>query len=346
MTNGHLTHPEDLLLSGGAPGGILAIELLRKMTKTPSELTIKYDGYPALIFGRNLDGQFGIMDKHMFNKRDGTGRKIFSPRMFVEYDLHRGANRQSLWETVENIWDSLEYQFGNNVGYVWGDLLFSKPLDAQNGIFRFRANPNGMVYEIKEHSSLGKAVANKLAGIVVHQSIPASAVSVDEANPVSSKLKQGDVLILSPNLPIVPKVGNIEPVLTQLKAHCGKLSSITLFNDAPTGFAQFLMGFANYVVKTGDLEKLMEKLHQYATMKAVTYIDMLDQAELSSVLTLWAQLMTVKNILVNQIDKQMVNSPIVAKLDNGKIAHEGYVGFGVKFVNRFGFSKQNFAGNS
>jgi len=90
---GHLDHPEDLVFLNGSQGAISAVDSIINTVKSPKEITIKWDGYPALIFGRGPDGKFSIMDKHMFNKKDGTGRLVFSPEQFQKYDMNRDVDR-------------------------------------------------------------------------------------------------------------------------------------------------------------------------------------------------------------------------------------------------------------
>ena len=90
---GHLEHPEDLVFLGDEQGARQAIDSIVATVENPQSITIKWDGYPALIFGRGSDGKFSIMDKHMFNKKDGTGRQVFSPQEFAQYDLNRGVDR-------------------------------------------------------------------------------------------------------------------------------------------------------------------------------------------------------------------------------------------------------------
>ena len=73
---GHLDHPEDLIFLGDVTGANRAVDAIVKTVANPKTVTIKWDGYPALIFGRDTNGKFSIMDKHMFNKKDGSS--IFS----------------------------------------------------------------------------------------------------------------------------------------------------------------------------------------------------------------------------------------------------------------------------
>ena len=105
---GHLDHPEDLIFLGDEQGARQAVQAIEQTIQQPGTVTIKWDGYPALIFGRGADGKFSIMDKHMFNKRDGTGRQVFSPKEFRAYDEARGVNRGDLYKIIDAVWPGLE----------------------------------------------------------------------------------------------------------------------------------------------------------------------------------------------------------------------------------------------
>ena len=73
--NTHMTHIEDLVLDGGVKGArqaILALRSLRDMlsgnTKAPVDVTVKWDGAPALFAGEDpRDGQFFVAKKGIFN---------------------------------------------------------------------------------------------------------------------------------------------------------------------------------------------------------------------------------------------------------------------------------------
>jgi len=151
---GHLDHPEDLIFLGGSQGANRAVQSTIATVKNPATVTIKWDGYPALIFGRNTAGKFSIMDKHMFNKKDLTGRQVFSPEQFVEYDRARGVDRSGLYQVIADLWPGLE-KSDRSKGYYWGDLLFAQPLQDQNGMYKFKANPNGITYTVETNSEVG-----------------------------------------------------------------------------------------------------------------------------------------------------------------------------------------------
>lgn len=66
--NTHMTHIEDLILDGGVKGArqaILALRSLRDMlagsTKSPVDVTVKWDGAPAVFAG--IDPSDGQLDR-------------------------------------------------------------------------------------------------------------------------------------------------------------------------------------------------------------------------------------------------------------------------------------------
>ena len=201
---GHLDHPEDLIFTDGTAGANRALSAFADTVNKPNAITIKWDGYPALIFGRNSAGQFSIMDKHMFNKADGSGRQVFSPQEFAAYDQARGAgHRSELHGIVNAIWPYLEKASLGSKGYYWGDFLFSQPLEDNNGVYTFRANPNGITYKVADNSDFAKHyIRNKSAGIAVHQYLAPTAATTDDAVSLDGtigKLKNNTPIAIIPS---------------------------------------------------------------------------------------------------------------------------------------------------
>ena len=60
-----IVHPEDSVWTDGIAGARQAVANLAGMSSGKELTTIKWDGFPALIFGRNVDGQLMVMDKHV-----------------------------------------------------------------------------------------------------------------------------------------------------------------------------------------------------------------------------------------------------------------------------------------
>lgn len=61
-------HPEDTIFEGAAAAKQM-LGALQYVIKNPGSVTIKWDGFPALIFGRLRDGRFTVQDKYMFDNK-------------------------------------------------------------------------------------------------------------------------------------------------------------------------------------------------------------------------------------------------------------------------------------
>jgi len=155
-------HPEDAIFAGSAAAQNM-VDALSYVITNPGSLTIKWDGFPALIFGRTSAGKLTVMDKYMFDKPHG---EVTSPEDWVKYDQDRGKDRKDLYQRIANIWPGLEQALGNVSGYFWGDLLWSSPLKPVEGNFVFK--PNVVEYHIPVKSNIGRQIAGKTGGIVVH----------------------------------------------------------------------------------------------------------------------------------------------------------------------------------
>lgn len=60
-------HPEDAIFYGSSAAA-QQVAALKSVVDNPGGLTIKWDGKPALIFGRDpADGRLAVMDKYMYD---------------------------------------------------------------------------------------------------------------------------------------------------------------------------------------------------------------------------------------------------------------------------------------
>jgi hypothetical protein len=357
---GHLDHPEDLIFLGGSEGANRAVQATIATTKNPATVTIKWDGYPALIFGRNSSGKFSIMDKHMFNKKDGTGRQVFSPEQFVQYDQARGVGRDSLWPIINEIWPGLEKASKGAKGYYWGDLLFHQPLKDQNGSYVFKANPNGITYKVEANSSVGKLISGKRAGIAVHQYIDPNAMTTDEAVTLNGNIGQlknnSDVAIVPSAMPTAPKLKVDTTLVKNAQNAIKKYGPAVdqLMNTAPQArntFNQLFTVYINKKIVAGDLNNLLDGFMDFVQNRPMTdkmkakIIEHLqaNEAGLVGAFTIWIEMYKLKMSVVNQLNKAAEVSPVKGYLEDGTETHEGFVSNGLKFVDRMGFSRQNLA---
>lgn len=358
---GHLDHPEDLVFLEDQAGMSRALEAMQATVNNPQTVTIKWDGYPALIFGRGPDGNFTIMDKHMFNKKDGSGRQVYSPEQFIEYDRARGVNRGELYDLIANIWPGLEKEDRGSNGYYWGDLLFSQPLQENNGLYRFRANPNGIVYTVDVKSELGKLLTGKAAGIAVHQFIPANAASTDDATTLNGTIgnlqNTSNVAIVPSKMPITPKLKLNSQLLNKANSEISKYGpAVTdLMQTAPqarNSFNQLFTTYINRKIVSGNLSNLTRDFFEYVNTRPMTdkmRAKILDHLETNKegvvgAFKIWVAIYNLKMDLVKQLDQAAENSPVKGYLQDGTQTQEGFVSQGLKFVDRMGFSRQNLAG--
>ena len=357
---GHLDHPEDLIFLRGVQGANQAIQAMADTVSNPDKVTIKWDGYPALIFGRNSNGKFSILDKHMFNKKDGSGRQVFSPEQFAQYDQARGVNRSDLHQLIAQIWPGLS-KSDRSKGYYWGDLLFSKPLVEQNGLYTFKANPNGITYTVDANSDLGKFLDGKNSGIVVHGFIPPAALTTDQSTPldgtIGSLKNNSDVAILPAKMPITPNLKLNATLFKRAQSAIQKYGQAVeqLMSTAPQARNTFNQLFTTYINKrivAGDLNDLYAGFIEYVNSRPMTdkMREKINQhlaankAGLVGAFTIWVAIYNLKMNIVDQLNKAAKTAPVKGYLDDGTQTQEGFVSHGLKFVDRMGFSRQNLAG--
>lgn len=358
---GHLDHPEDLVFLEGSSGAMRAVQATVQTVKNPKTVTIKFDGYPALIFGRDTEGRFSIMDKHMFNKKDGSGRAVYSPEQFVQYDQDRGVDRPGLHQIIQLIWKGLEQETAKARGYYWGDLLFSAPLAAHNGLYAFRANPNGISYTVDVNSPFGKLLANKVAGIAVHQHFEPGSPDTDHATTLNGTIGQlmntSNVAIVPTAMPITPKLKLSAAVLNKTNAVIQKYGQAVdaLFNTAPqarTSFSALFTVYINKKIVAGDLQNLLGDFMTFFnsrpmtdSMRAKLTKHFEEHKEgLVGAFAIWITVYNLKTAVVTQLDTASKTSPVKGYLQSGAETQEGFVANGLKFVDRMGFSRQNLAG--
>jgi len=357
---GHLDHPEDLIFLRGTQGANQAIQAMADTVANPEKVTIKWDGYPALIFGRNSNGKFTILDKHMFNKKDGSGRQVFSPEQFAQYDMARGVNRSDLHQLIAQIWPGLE-KSDRSKGYYWGDLLFSKPLAEKNGLYTFKANPKGITYTVDANSDLGKFLDGKNSGIVVHGFIPPTALTTDQSSPLDGTIgnlkNNSDVAILPAKMPITPNLKINSTLFKKAQATIQKYGEAVeqLMTTAPQARNTFNQLFTTYINKrivAGDLNDLYAGFIEYVQSRPMTdkmrekinqHLEV-NKNGVVGAFTIWVEMYKLKMSIVHQLNKAAESSPVKGQLDDGTETHEGFVSNGLKFVDRMGFSRQNLAG--
>lgn len=158
-----IPHPEDAIFDGG-PEAKRYIDALKGVIKDPGGVSIKWDGGIALVFGYDPNGQFFINDKYM-----PAGFYAHSPQDWEKYDTEIKKSktaRTDLYPKLGDIWEGLK-QSVTKQGVFKGDLMWTGQLKPVNGVYIFK--PTTVEYHVPANSSIGRLIAGRAGGIVVHQ---------------------------------------------------------------------------------------------------------------------------------------------------------------------------------
>lgn len=190
---GRTPHPEDAIFLG-SEAAAQQISSLKAVIANPSGLTIKWDGYPAIIFGKLNDGSLGMADKYMFDR----GILVKNPDEWMQYDSQKtaGGLRGSLYDAAAALWPGLSAAV-QSPGFFWADLMYSEKLIPQNGAYSFK--PNLVEYRVDVNTPLGKIIGNSVAGVVVHQYFKEIRAIPVQWNGQGLRNIPGGVAIISPS---------------------------------------------------------------------------------------------------------------------------------------------------
>ena len=366
LTEGaRIVHPEDAVFTDGIPGAQRAIAELEKMTQGKEVTTIKWDGFPALVFGRNVDGELIVADKHMFDKKDGSGR-VTSPDAFKQYDINRGANRSDLYAKVDLLWPSLESIIPSGFrGFYMGDLLYAGRLQPQDGFFVFK--PNTVTYRVNANSNTGKKIAASVAGIAVHTFFPGVGEGDQPLSGLGGLPDTGNpIWFVSGEMP-VPKVQMDKTALDTAKKTVAQYSSAVtdviakLTQMKAKGVVTNISPYITSKISSGSFDHMLDGYYTFIASKlspgAVTtllgdkqngFLYTEGRPGLEGIFAIWVAVYNLKLNIKQQIDAQAGAGDIQAYTGSDP-GHEGYVVGGgedkMKLIDRLGFSRANFAKN-
>tara|TARA_E500000178_G_scaffold337075_1_gene375808 strand:- start:658 stop:1875 length:1218 start_codon:yes stop_codon:yes gene_type:complete len=168
--NTHLEHLEDDIINNGAKGGDNAINFLKSVrnmlagnTGGAVNMTVKWDGAPAIIVGTNPEnGKFFVGTKSVFNKTPKINYSIADIR---KNHGTTGAGAKLIY--CFNYLKRLPIK-----GILQGDLLFTddKTTATIDGETMITFTPNTITYAVPADSGIGKQIARAKMGIVFHTS--------------------------------------------------------------------------------------------------------------------------------------------------------------------------------
>jgi hypothetical protein len=223
-----IEHLEDLVFREGVAGIQKALDIVKHAAEQPSTTTAKWDGKPAVIFGRKpATGEFVLTDGSGFEAKGYDGLAT-SPQMMADIQSNRSGDRTELIEIYAKLFPVLEAALPPNFrGYVKGDLLYMQqpPVVAGNYVFK----PNTIEYRIPVKSSMGQRIGNSNIGIAIHSMYG----DVGEPRQPLSGVRFNEVPGLLLERPATPKALAVESEIEKQLKHIVRTQGAnmkTLFN--------------------------------------------------------------------------------------------------------------------
>jgi len=359
-----IEHLEDLIFRKGSRGVDEALAIIQHAADAPQKTTtVKWDGKPAVIFGRKPDtGEFVLTDGSGFEAKGYDGLAT-SPKMMAQIQSTRKGERGELVQLYADLWPQLETATPTNFrGYVQGDLLYypEQPWEEQAGNLVFK--PNTVEYRIPAKSALGQQIRNSTTGIAMHtmyadQGEPKQPLSRVSFNEVPGLFLSGPIYGkgITPQDPAQSKgQATLIKQIKQIRNSKGAAID-TLFNPAElramqiTDLAKLCVDYINFRIKqpNGNFDNLLAGFGDWLQTKVtpkkfgniVEYLKSpaSNTEGLAAAFTLFMLLHDLKLDILRNLDLK----------DPG---HEGWVmatpaGYG-KAVNRFDFTARNSARNN
>lgn len=350
--NPRIEHLEDLVFEKGSRGIEEALAIIAQAAENTSKtVTVKWDGKPAIIFGRKPNGDFVLTDKSGFTAKGYDGLAT-SPDQMALIQRQRGGERTELIEIYRKLFPLLRAATPENFrGYVLGDLLYTQTPPEVAGAYVFQ--PNFVEYKIPASSDLGQRIGNSEVGIAVHTRYSEPGAAAEAIGSVNLDPVPGLLLIE----PTVKDIKNIVPnakLVKQLKqlARIKGPAINGLFNPADlraagiTDLPQLCKRYINSRINT-NYENLLPGFGEWlranvTPRKFANIVEYLQSPRsntegITAAFTAFLGLHDLKSDLLSQLDRQQPGQEgWVLATDAGR----------AKLVNRFGFSAGNRALNN
>jgi hypothetical protein len=385
-----MEHIEDNILNAGVEGARQSINFLRSLrdmlagkAKSSANVTIKWDGAPAVFAGIDpSDGKFFVAKKGIFNKNP----KVYKTNADIDADTSGDLNAK-LKMALEEL-----PKLGIK-GVVQGDFLYSKEdlrevvIDGEPYI---TFHPNTIVYAVPKNSQLARTILASRIGVVWHTTYRGNSfesMSASFGEEIASGLKQTKT-VWSVDAMYKDVSGSATftqaetAQVTELLSKAGKIFSSMKRStlDGISDNDELLVrvkAFINSKVRVGErtgnttqfVNDLMKYVHDYyqkeidkkATEKAkaqwiakrdetMKYFSNTPKADIVALFDMYNYIVDAKHMIVRKLDKAKQIGTFLKTADGYKVTEqEGFVAIdhmgknAVKLVDRLQFSHANFS---
>ena len=342
-----IEHLEDLVFEKGTRGIKAALDIITHAAEdTAGTTTVKWDGKPAIIWGRKADGAFVLTDKSGFMAKGYDGLAT-SPEMIARIMNMRSGERGELINLYAQLFPMLEAATPQNFkGYMQGDLLYTSTPPEVAGAYVFK--PNYVEYKIPAASKLGEAIGSSEVGIAAHTYYKDPAANPEPIKHIDLKRVPG-LLVIEPTVKDIKNVQPSNKLVKELRSvvHQNGAAIDQLFNPADlraariTDLPALCKRYINSRIHT-DYDNLLADFGPWL-QKTVTpskYNNIVEYLQsprsnldgMSAAFTAFLLLHEIKTDMLEQLDRQQPGQEgwVIAS-DAGR----------AKLVNRFGFSAGN-----
>jgi uncharacterized protein YnzC (UPF0291/DUF896 family) len=388
--NLHMVHLTDAIIDGGVEGTRQAINYLRALrdmlaghTKTPMNVSTKWDGAPAVFAGIDpSDGKFFVAKKGIFNKNP----KVYKTAADIDADTSGDLNTKLKLALAELPKLGIK-------GVIQGDFLYAKEdlkefdIDGEPHI---TFHPNTIVYAVPKKSDIAKQILGSKIGVVWHtvyrgdsfESMSASfgeeiAVNLKKSKSVwsvdavfknvsgTATFTDAETKHITSILSAAGKIfsGLKRPVLDGFSANEElRIRTNTFINvkvragqriGNPSKFVNDLIDYINeYYQKEADKKKT-DKGKQSSFEKrdsVLEYFKKNSKSEIAKVFELYNLVDEAKHIVIDKLNKVQSLRTMLKTKDGFEVTgQEGFVAIdqygkgALKLVDRLSFSKANFS---
>jgi hypothetical protein len=363
LTEGaRIEHLEDLVFRENPPskGASRALQSLINMEQGGhTDVTVKWDGSPAVIFGRDEDGVFIFTDKSGFTAKgyDGKAKSEKDVEIMLKNRPGYAKNPEGYGVLIGNMksaYTAFEKATPKDFrGFFKGDMLyFTQPTtDGTDYVFK----PNIVEYMVAQKSELGKQIGLSSVGIVIHREV--------SADGTEGPLKNGDIfegneVLVVPDAPSIDdsSVKELKAIISKDAAAMDTLLDMNKLTEIKLKkLPEVFYSYMNSKVDTGldnlggdflDWVQLRPQLSGAAKKKIAEYIAD-NQQGFKALWEVVAKIQQVKDDVITQLDNQP-GVPVKQRMSSDDDSVDGGEGYvlahpegDIKLVPRKTFSKYN-----
>jgi hypothetical protein len=352
-------HIEDLVYIEGISGVKRALLRLAQIARNSKPLEVKWDGSPAIIFGRDENGTFHFGDKY-------AKQMLTNPREVYEYYTRTSqteSRKQFALEMAELCPVYAKATPRDFRGFIEAGLMYktTPPLN-NNGEYYF--TPNTVTYNVAKDSQLGQLIGKSTSGAAATGTFDKLPELGGQRRPVGDSYKsiQGPgVVIIPPKFTDTRSNVDVEKLRTISKYAASVAQSLEQFIAPEQGLSDIRAIIYRYVnSQVDDPQNLHNLGHNFAQwIQTSGVVSQAKQEKIlnriktnhrgaNAVFKLVQAIMHIKDGIIGEKEQETLASMgIRAQMKTGEHGGEGFVhdpdsGVGpTKLVNRGTFTRAN-----